>query len=125
MSCPSEKQIKCINSMIKELMSSLFGVGKTNVIKSPKNENAEPNMDSKNETTKPALTIEEEIQVLAQHFGGISTGMTLEIELRELLELCPRNRRKADSYYQLKKHLKDDYGIELIITSRTSKTKEN
>jgi hypothetical protein len=81
-------------------------------------------MDSKIESTKPALSIEEEIQVLAQHFGGISTGMTIEIELRELLELCPRNRRKADSYYQLKKHLKDDYGIELIITSRTSKNKE-
>ncbi len=32
---------------------------------------------------------------------------------------------KADSYYQLKKHLRDDYGIELVITSRTSKKKED
>lgn len=111
---------------MRNLFNSLFGTGrKTEVHQEPIKNNAEPEMDSKTETTKPALSIEEEIQVLAQHFGGISTGMTIEIELRELLELCPRNRRKADSYYQLKKHLKDDYGIELIITSRTSKTKEN
>ena len=107
---------------LRNLWSSLFGSGRTDIRKEPIKIDAGPKTDSKNETTKPALTIEEEIQVLAQHFGGISTGMTLEIELRELLELCPRNRRKADSYYQLKKHLKDDYGIELIITSRTRKS---
>lgn len=112
--------------MLENIFNALFGTGrKTEVHQQPVKIEAEPNMDGKTETTKPALSIEEEIQVLAQHFGGISTGMTIEIELRELLELCPRNRRKADSYYQLKKHLKDDYGIELIITSRTSKTKEN
>ena len=108
--------------MIRNLWNSLFGSGRTDIRKEPVKNDAAPATDSKIESTKPALTIEEEIQVLAQHFGGISTGMTLEIELRELLELCPRNRRKADSYYQLKKHLKDDYGIELIITSRTSKS---
>lgn len=46
--------------------------------------------------------------------------MTIEIELRELLGILDRKRKKADSYYQLKK----DYGVELIITSRTSKNKE-
>lgn len=108
---------------MRNLFNSLFGTGrKTEVHQQPVKIDADPKTDSKTETTKPALSIEEEIQVLAQHFGGISTGMTIEIELRELLELCPRNRRKADSYYQLKKHLKDDYGIELIITSRTSKS---
>ena len=50
--------------------------------------------------------------------------MTIEIELRELLGILDRKRKKADSYYQLKKHLKKDYGVELIITSRTSKNKE-
>lgn len=109
--------------MLENIFNALFGTGrKTEVHQQPVKINAEPKTDSKTETTKPALTIEEEIQVLAQHFGGISTGMALEIELRELLELCPRNRRKADSYYQLKKHLKEDYGVELIITSRTSKS---
>lgn len=110
---------------MRNLINSLFGTGrKTEVHQEPVKIDAEPKTDSATETPQPALSIEEEIQVLAQHFGGISTGMTLEIELRELLDLCPRKRRKADSYYQLKKHLKDDYGVELIITSRPSKKED-
>lgn len=109
---------------LRNLWSSLFGSGKTDIKKEPIITEAAPSTDSTTESPQPALSIEEEIQVLAHHFGGISTGMRIEIELRELLELCPRKRRKADSYYQLKKHLMDDYGMELIITSRTSKNKE-
>lgn len=111
--------------MIGELWNNLFGTGRrTEVHQEPIIIDAEPTTDGKIETAIPALSIEEEIEVLAHHFGGLASGMKLEIELRELLNICPRNRRKADSYYQLKKHLKDDYGVELIITSRTSKNKE-
>lgn len=110
--------------MIKELMSSLFGSGKTDIKTEPIITEADSVKDSNSETPIPQLSVEEEIEVLADHIGGIASGMTIEIELRELLNICPRNRKKADSYYQLKKHLKDDYGVELIITSRTSKNKE-
>ena len=106
---------------LRNLWSSLFGSGKTDIKKEPIITEAAPSTDSTTESPQPALSIEKEIQVLAHHFGGISTGMRIEIELRELLDLCPRKRKKADSYYQLKKHLMDDYGVELIITSRTSK----
>ena len=109
---------------LRNLWSSLFGSGKTDIKKEPIIIDAEPSTDGKIEATIPALSIEDEIQVLAHHFGGLASGMKLEIELRELLNICPRNRRKADSYYQLKKHLKENYGVELIITSRTSKNKE-
>jgi hypothetical protein len=110
---------------LRNLWSSLFGSGKTDIKKEPIITEAAPSTDSTTESPQSALSIEEEIQVLAHHFGGISTGMRIEIELRELLDLCPRKRKKADSYYQLKKHLMDDYGVELIITSRTSKKKED
>ena len=110
--------------MIKELMSSLFGSGKTDIKTEPIITEADSVKDSNSETPIPQLSVEEEIEVLAAHIGGIASGMTIEIELRELLNICPRNRKKADSYYQLKKHLKDDYGVELIITSRTAKNKE-
>lgn len=100
-------------------------MGTKNNTLTPKTTVAVERTDSKNETPINTLSIDDEIQVLAHHFGGLATGMVVEIELRELLNLCPRNRRKADSYYQLKKHLKDDYGVELIITSRTSKNKED
>ena len=108
--------------MLENIFNALFGTGrKTEVHQEPIITDAEPKTDSNCEASIPQLSIEEEIQVLAHHFGGLATGMRIEIELRELLDLCPRKRKKADSYYQLKKHLMDDYGVELIITSRTSK----
>jgi hypothetical protein len=108
--------------MIKELMSSLFGSGKTDIKTEPIITEADSVKDSNSETPIPQLSVEEEIEVLAAHIGGIASGMTIEIELRELLGILDRKRKKADSYYQLKKHLKEDYGVELIITSRTSKS---
>ena len=111
--------------MLENIFNALFGTGRrTEVRQEPIISEADPKTDSIIETTIPTLSIEDEIQVLAHHFGGLASGMKLEIELRELLNICPRNRRKADSFYQLKKHLKDDYGIELVITSRTSKHKD-
>lgn len=108
--------------LLSNLMSSLFGAGRTTVNKAPISNTAECTTDGNSEPQKPALSIEQEIEVLAQHVGGIASGMTIEIELRELLGILDRKRKKADSYYQLKKHLKEDYGVELIITSRTSKS---
>ena len=106
---------------LSNLWSSLFGTGRTNVNKVPVNIEADSVKDSNSETPIPQLSVEEEIEVLAAHIGGIASGMTIEIELRELLGILDRKRKKADSYYQLKKHLKEDYGVELIITSRTGK----
>lgn len=110
---------------LRNLWSSLFGSGRTDIKKEPVKIGAEPEMDSKLETQITALSTEEEIEVLAAHVGGLATGMRIEIDLRELLEICPHKRRKADSYYQLKKQLHDQYNIELVITSRTSKNKED
>ena len=107
---------------LSNLWSSLFGTGRTQVNKVPDNIEADSVKDSISETPIPQLSVEEEIEVLAQHVGGIASGMTIEIELRELLGILDRKRKKADSYYQLKKHLKEDYGVELIITSRTNKS---
>ena len=59
-------------------MSSLFGSGKT---------------DSNSETPIPQLSVEEEIEVLAAHIGGIASGMTIEIELRELLGILDGKSR--------------------------------
>ena len=108
--------------MLRNIINTLFGTGrKTEVHQEPVKIEAEPEMDSNLEPSIPTLSIEEEIERLAQHTGGLATGMRIEIDLRELLNLCPRKRKKADSYYQLRKHLKEDYGVELIITSRTNR----
>ena len=40
-----------------------------------------------------------------------------ETGLHEILDIIPRKRRKADAYYALKKQLRDEYGVELVIES--------
>jgi len=111
--------------MLRNLWTSLFGEGKSNVAVTPQNAKTICNKDSSTEAPIMALSLEDEINVLARHFGGLVSGNTYEIELRELLSICPRQRRRADAYYLLKKLLKDQYNVELVITSRTSKTNAN
>lgn len=105
------------------LLNGLFGTGK-------KTEIIQKQIDTQDTTTESTprqstLSIDDEIMILAKHYGGLVSGMTLSVELKELLDLIPRKRRKADAYYALAKKLKDDYGVELRITSRTSKNKED
>ena len=100
--------------MIKNLIDSLFGVG-GNKIKQTQI------LDSAQEEPFCQLSLEEEVEVLAKELGGIATGMELQIDLHRLLDICPRKRRKADAYLGLKRKLRDEFGVELVITSRTSK----
>jgi len=58
-----------------------------------------------------------EIQAIANEFGGLLFAGTLEIELHRLLEIVPRNRKRADAYKGLCSELRKFYGVDLIITS--------
>ena len=49
------------------------------------------------------------------------TGVCIEIPLREILEICPRERRRVDAYTGLASHLKSEYGVILKITSNKTK----
>ena len=108
--------------MIRNLWNSLFGVGRTDIKSAPMKE---PVPDNPPETSNQILSLDEEVNILAKHFGALVRGRTYEIELQTILQLIYRKRRKADAYYALAKKLKDDYGVELRITSRTSKNKED
>lgn len=66
-------------------------------------------------------TPEDEIEVLARYCGGLAKGKVVRIGLHEILDIIPRKRRKADAYYALKKQLRDEYGVELVIESRRTK----
>lgn len=109
---------------LNNLLSSLFGSGKNKIEHEPIVETVNENLDSGAEPMKTVLSLDDEIMVLARYFGGIAQGAKLKIDLHELLGLCERRRHKADAYLGLKKKLRDEYGAELIITSRTSKIKE-
>lgn len=69
-------------------------------------------------TTSPATAsgdFSKDIEALENHFGQLESGRAIEITLRELLEICPRNRKKSDAFKGLKSHLIKAHGTELRI----------
>ena len=107
--------------MINNLLNTLFGARVNNANQAPIQEAARTDLDSAPEEPFSQLSLDEEVEIIARELGGLARGMKLEIDLHRILEICPRKRKKADAYLGLKKKLRDDYGAELVITSRASK----
>lgn len=67
----------------------------------------------------------DDIEALQSKYGdAFKTGLCIRISLKEILELCPRERRRIDAYRGLASYLKKNWGIELKITSQKTKEKE-
>lgn len=67
---------------------------------------------------------ESDIEALKRKFGdAFLTGFSIEIDLKDILEICPRKRRKTDSYMGLIGFLQKKYGIILKIVSQKTKKK--
>ncbi len=47
---------------------------------------------------------------------NVRKGLVIETSLSELFEVCPRERRRTDAYDSLIKFLRDELGIDLIIS---------
>ncbi len=61
---------------------------------------------------------EKEVSILASHFGGLQAGTTgLCITLQEMLQLCPRDRKRSDAYRGLVSYLASKFKIDLKIKS--------
>lgn len=63
----------------------------------------------------------DDIERLTKYGVELKSGLCIEIELSELLEILPRERRRKDSYDKLVKFLADEMNIKLTIKSRRSK----
>ena len=48
----------------------------------------------------------------------LKTGLCIEITLKELLEICPRERKRTDAYTGLVSYLSKELGIKLTIKSQ-------
>lgn len=65
---------------------------------------------------------EKDVEALRKRYGeNFKTGLCIEITLKELLEICPRERRRTDAYTGLISFLKGKLGITLNIKSQKSK----
>ena len=61
----------------------------------------------------------DDIAALSARFP-LENGSTIDITLRELLELCPRTRRRTDAYNSLKTEL-SRHGVNICITAKSKK----
>ena len=63
-----------------------------------------------------------DIEALQDKYGdSFLNGFCIEITLRELLEICPRERKRTDAYHGLVSSLSKELGITLIIKSKKTK----
>ena len=60
----------------------------------------------------------EDIERLTEYGVELRSGLCIEIELGELLEVLPRERRRKDAYDKLVKFLADEMNVQLTIKSR-------
>lgn len=83
------------------------------------------------DSPKPSVTCQEdkpktskeqkyqtEIQALTDYFGEeLKSGVCIEVELSQLVQIIPKERKRVDSYNALVRYLKT-IGVTLKITSR-------
>ena len=68
----------------------------------------------------------DDIQKLQDYCGvELRSGLCIEIELSELLEILPRERRRKDSYDKLVRFLAEEMNIKLNIKSRNYGNRRN
>ena len=67
----------------------------------------------------------DDIQKLQDYCGvELRSRLCIEIELSELLEILPRERRRKDSYDKLVKFLAEEMNVQLTIKSRNYDNKK-
>lgn len=63
-----------------------------------------------------------DIEALKKQYGDkFRSGVCIETSLKEIINLCPRERRRTDAYTGLVGYLKSEYGVILKITSNKTK----
>ena len=73
--------------------------------------------DDMDDGQQPVDPYADEIKRLEAEYGPFANGMCITVELKKLLEICPRRRRRKDAYRYLQKTL-DEMGVTLNIKSQ-------
>jgi len=106
--------------MFWNLINALFGdsqdsrSNRQTVASVVSKESATENM----ELSATEKSLDEEILLLARTYGPLANGVRIELGLQEALRLFPRKRKRSDAFGKLIKKVHDEYGTELIITSK-------
>ena len=86
-----------------------------------RSDNALPNViEEKESKVIIPEKFKDDIERLISYCGvELRSGLCIEIELSELLEIFPRERRRKDSYDKLVKFLAEEMNVQLTIKSRS------
>ncbi len=79
------------------------------------------------ENTKTVIipeNMKSDVEALKGYVGhDLSNGLCITVTLKELLSVCPRERKKTDAYARLVAFLRDELNVTLIIYSQKTKKK--
>ena len=108
--------------LIKNLFS-LFGGSH----QEGRSDNALPNViEEKESKVIIPEKFKDDVEQLESYCGvELRSGLCIEIELSELLEILPRERRRKDSYDKLVKFLAEEMNVQLTIKSRNYGNRKN
>lgn len=115
--------------MFQTLLNMLFGDSQswpirqeiTSVAPDVNKERATENEMLSTEEEVREQTLDEEILLLARTHGPLGSGVRIELDLQAALKLFPRKRKRVDAYSKLIRKVREEFGTELIITSRKTK----
>ena len=104
-----------INNMVLNLLNRLFG---SSIDALP---NSSVAVEEKKKDSKREDKYGSDIEALKQKYGvEFKSGLCIELPLKDIINICPRTRRRVDAYYGLVSHLKSEYGVTLkIISNKT------
>lgn len=84
----------------------------------------DPSSGVKKAATDVDQPFQGDIRNLVDHFGALQDGKIIEVSLQELLQICPRNRKRSDAYRGLISYLQKEIGVTLTIKNRNKNGKE-
>lgn len=117
--------------IIQELWESFFGDswGSKGTVASTEPKAKKKPATSSEQLPRPSantiqIDLDRDIQALESVYGPLEDGKVIKLSLGQLLDLCPRSRRKTDAFTTLRKRLRA-YGTELRVVPHTKNNEKN
>ena len=105
--------------LITRLWNTFFS---SDIVTKEREENITPFDTAKSDIgERKSCKYDSDIANIEAFFGPLKTGLCITTTLKELLDVCPRKRRRIEAYQGLTNYLDKKYGITLIIKSRKTK----
>ena len=76
-------------------------------------------IESKGNTVIVPDKFKADVEALERYIGrNLENGLCIKVDLAELLTVIPRERKRADAYNTLRRFLKNEFGVDLIINKK-------